>query len=102
MTDDNGTLFTVEQAQEMNGWTVHVGSTMEAGQKDIFVGTLEGFLRENTLTKEEFDELYRDECLFVTMEGYSEECLLSVVRKNSETGGVVTRGGTDERQDRDA
>lgn len=96
------TDITVLLAEEMQGWTIRVDSTMEAGQKDIFLGTLEEFLRENTLTKEEFDELYRDECLFVTMEGYSEECLLSVVRKNSETGGVVTRGGTDERQDRNA
>lgn len=94
--------ITILLVEEMQAWTVRVDSTMEAGQKDIFVGTLEEFLRENTLSKEEFEELYKDECLFVTMEGYSEECLLSVVRKNSETGGVVTRGGTDERQDRNA
>lgn len=76
--------ITVLMAEKMQWWTVRVDSTMEAGQKDIFVGTLEEFLRENTLTKDEFEELYRDECLFVMMDGYSEECLLSVVRKNSE------------------
>lgn len=96
------TDITVLLAEEMQGWTIRVVSTMEDRQKDIFVGTLEEFLRENTLTKEEFDELYRDECMFVTMEGHSEECLLYVIKKNSETGGVVTRGGTDERQDRNA
>lgn len=75
--------ITILLVEEMQAWTVRVDSTMEDGQKDIFVGTLEEFLRENTLSKEEFEELYKDECLFVTMEGHSDECLLSVVRKNT-------------------
>lgn len=81
------TDITVLLAEEMQGWTIRVDSTLEDGQQGIFVGTLEEFLRENTLTKEEFDELYRDECLFVTMEGHREECLLSVVKKNSKGEG---------------
>lgn len=75
--------ITILLVEEMQAWTVRVDSTMEDGQKDIFVGTLEEFLRENTLSKEEFNELYRDECLFVMMEGHSEECLLSVIKKNT-------------------
>lgn len=76
--------ITILLAEEMQAWTVRVDSTMENGQKDIFVGTLGEFLRENTLTKEEFEELYKDECLFVTMDGQNDECLLSVVKKSSE------------------